>query len=193
MASLFYQLLREEEEQQQQQQKHQNVCPMGSSPKEETAIQTTSPVHTSTCIVLSSAGLRRISQDRMPKDFTFIVNGTHYMWNSVLAEYLSPRVAENRDADPTCCELVIDIDETDEERLQSTFKSLLNLSVGVATPVTSENKSLILNLAWELGNMEILEQMMDEIIANMLRSDEGSDSVWRSASNCPGQNRLAIH
>lgn len=112
-----------------------------------------------TSIVLSGEGLRRISQDRMPKDFTFIVNGTHYLWNSLLAEYLSPRVAEIRNSDPTCCEFVIEVDETDEERLQSTFKSLLNLSVGVVATASLENRSLVMDLAFQLGNMEILEKL----------------------------------
>ena len=112
---------------------------------------------------LSAEGLKHIPSHVMAKDFEFVVNGKSYWWNSLLADFLSPKIARIHSSDPACSRFVI---ESNDEN--GVFESFLGLSLGNSIEVNSENALFLQNISRELEN--------GEMIVKFVESQEGSIS-----------------
>jgi hypothetical protein len=100
---------------------------------------------------MSPQGLKNIPIATMAKDFEFVVGGKSYWWNSVLADYLSPKIARLHAADPSLCQFKVDC--KDESGL---FKYVLGLSIGNSFDLTSDNELFFTEVMKALGNNEML-------------------------------------
>ena len=113
---------------------------------------------------LSSAGMRRVLLGRNQNDFTFIIDDIEFPVSSLLAEFLSGRVANFRRLDSTF----------DAYRLKShcpkaAFEQFLLLGTGSNVAIPDEHILPLIEVCYELDNDELLSQLM--------RLGESSDSV----------------
>lgn len=109
-------------------------------------------------VCLGANALKRISYERMVKDFEFVVNGESHMWNSMLADVLSPKIARIHDADPSFDRYVV---ETPDEH--NLFQFILSLSIGntiSSEKITEENVEFFEKIGLELENKEIISGVL---------------------------------
>ena len=105
---------------------------------------------------LSANGLKNLAANSIQKDFEFVVNGKSFWWNSVLAAFLSPKIARIRSSDPTFSRFVVD---TKDEN--GVFESFLALSLGASIDVNTENTAFLQNLCRELENGEMIVKFVE--------------------------------
>jgi hypothetical protein len=104
---------------------------------------------------LSSAGLRNAISPIYENTFQFIVDGHSYFCKPFVADFLSPRIGRARLLDPTLDHFDISTKDPLNE-----FKALLSVCEGFPIAVTPSLAELLISIAQELDNSEILEQLI---------------------------------
>jgi hypothetical protein len=101
-------------------------------------------------IAISSRGLRNLptapGYDNR-NDFDFIVNGRHFLCPSLVADFLSPRVARLHTIDSTHDTLTISTNDPDNN-----FPSFLALGQGGDLRFLSANRDFFLSICADLEN-----------------------------------------
>jgi hypothetical protein len=90
-------------------------------------------------------------------DFVFIVGEFHYRCNSLLADFLSPRIADLHTLDAAISEFVIETKDPDAD-----FEVFLSLADGKEVTVELSNFSFFVALSEELLNDELRLQLFEE-------------------------------
>ena len=127
---------------------------------------------------LSAEGLKHIPSHVMAKDFEFVVNGKSYWWNSLLADFLSPKIARIHSSDPACSRFVI---ESNDEN--GVFESFLGLSLGKSIDVNSENALFLQNISRELENGEMIVKFVETQEGSISSSNVVDRLVLKSSFN----------
>jgi hypothetical protein len=117
-----------------------------------------------TLFQLSSSGLANVPIKESRNDFEFIVGDTTYRCPSLIADFLSPRIAALHALDDTISSFVIETKDDDHN-----FNDWLSLGHGQRLCVTETNRQFQMSISRELGN--------SEIYSNILKSIEGSISI----------------
>jgi hypothetical protein len=108
---------------------------------------------------ISSRGLRNLPaapEYDGGSDFDFVVNGRHFLCPSLVADFLSPKVARFRAVDPTHDTLAISTNDPDNN-----FASFLALGQGGDLRLLSADRDFFLSLCADLENAELFEQLTD--------------------------------
>ena len=108
--------------------------------------------------------------DLHDRDFEFVVDGTSYRVNSVLAEFLSPKVCKMRRADATvsCCEL----DVSDQ---QHAFEQVIRIGMGESLALASDNLECLMSIARSLENTELANLLVSLVEQRELTVDSVID------------------
>jgi hypothetical protein len=102
----------------------------------------------------SARGFKPVNINEVDQDFTFIVSsGRHYHCPHFLAEFISPRVFNIRQADSIINEISFSVDD-------NCFSSLLkSIERGESHSISQEDRSTYLDLFCQLQNAELCEFM----------------------------------
>jgi hypothetical protein len=114
-----------------------------------------------------SLGLNRLTKlpDALyPKSFEFAVGSSSFKCSTLVADFLSPRIARLREIDPS-----VDFIELETKCDPKQFEEFLSLASGVHIKVTDVNRKCLVSIARELGNLDIL--------SSLLQSDESYKSL----------------
>ena len=116
-------------------------------------------------LALSCKGLSCVNWDRGDADFEFVVGDDRVCRvHSVLAEFLSPKVAYLRKCDPLCYVYTFK-----DLELFDVFGSLVSsLLSGESLRVEKSNFAALLRLAHELENVELLSSLLGMINTDSL-------------------------
>jgi hypothetical protein len=107
---------------------------------------------------LSINGLSHVPFKESRNDFEFIVGDTTYRCPSLIADFISPKIAALHSIDDTMKSFSI---ETADKN--GYFESIVGLGRGQAVVVTERNCKIIVSISKELGNMEIYKQILKVI------------------------------
>jgi hypothetical protein len=105
-------------------------------------------------VQLTTKGFAHLPLNCYENDFTFIVGEHEYRCSSVLADFLSPRVARLHSNDPTIREFIVDVSDTTGD-----FNSILSLGSGSPLPVSDSNLDFFLRVARALLNSELFHSL----------------------------------
>jgi hypothetical protein len=111
---------------------------------------------------LSAKGLSNLPRSDSKDDFEFIVGDFSYRCPSLVADFLSPRIARMHHADESISEFAI---ETPDDGPH--FPEFLKLGFGGALSVTPSNRRFLLSIGCELGNCEVYETILGQIECDM--------------------------
>ena len=103
---------------------------------------------------LSSRGLRIVPMNLHEGDFEFIVDDKSYKCNTILAEFISPKVCSLRLTDPSFSKLRLSVNDP-----SSQFDKFLSLPFESHLKVDSENFDFYVSVSKELENQELLSQL----------------------------------
>ena len=104
---------------------------------------------------LSSQGLRNIRLDLHEMDFEFLVGKKSYKCNSLLAEYLSPKICRLRSSDVSVSQYRLSTPDP-----SSNFDRLLSLAFGAQFNLSFEDFPFFLSASQELENRELLSLLV---------------------------------
>jgi hypothetical protein len=110
----------------------------------------------SIAISLSSRSLVNMVGREGFTDFVFIVGESRYRCNSLLADFLSPRIADLHTSDAAVSEFVIETKDPDDD-----FEAFLSLGDGKEVTVESRHFSFFVELSEELLNDELRLQLFE--------------------------------
>lgn len=114
---------------------------------------------------LTARGLCSVNWDRIDSDFSFVFsNERTCRVHSVLAEFLSPKIARIRQCDPFCSDYTFN----DDPVLFSALESLVeSLNVGKPLVVNESNYLALLQLSRELENTELSTSLIDMMTSDI--------------------------
>ena len=124
-------------------------------------------------LILTSKGLHFVNWDRSDEDFKFLFGSEVCGVHSLLAEFLSPKVADLRKMDPFCD--IYTISDACSDCIDSFNNLVSSLLGGQAVRVSSSNHSALLKLSHELGNIELFSLLLDMIDRESLKITEAVD------------------
>jgi hypothetical protein len=117
-------------------------------------------------VTLSSRGLSNFLSGQVGDDFQFIVGELSYPCSWIVADFLSPVVAQNHALDSSLLTHVVSTPDPDTQ-----FEAFMALGYGYNLVVTDENRDFLLELTRELGNSElyfsILKQTESDILSHI--------------------------
>ena len=117
---------------------------------------------------LTCQGLSCVNWDRSDPDFEFVTEEKVCRVHSVLAEFLSPKVAHIRRCDPLCCVYTFENSE-----LFHVFETLAScLCTGRSITVDQSNFVALLLISQELENSELLCSLLGMIKTESLNFEE---------------------
>lgn len=102
-------------------------------------------------ISLSSCGLRHISKDYLKSNFRFIVGDRKYLCNSLLADFISPKIAKIHASDPLFDEFTITVDDPND-----CFQYFMNIIKGEKVVIPFKRRKVVIEIAKQLENNEII-------------------------------------
>lgn len=103
-------------------------------------------------LALSAQGISNIASSILQSDFEFRIGTEKYKTSSVLADFISPIIAQQHLSDPNIDHFDIDIIDGDKN-----FEEIMKLIVGQTINITDENKEFLRLVATKLGNSEMIE------------------------------------
>lgn len=103
---------------------------------------------------LSSRGLSNPSTKALEKDFTFVVGKNEYKVPSILADFVSPKVAMIHSSDPSVDTYTIYIDDMDNK-----FERVIKLMYGEQIEITDVEATYLKVIGAHLGNKELVCNM----------------------------------
>jgi hypothetical protein len=109
---------------------------------------------TATSLTLSTEGLSRVPVSGSRSDFEFIVGEATYRCPSVIADFLSPVIADLHSMNETISHFVIDTKNS-----QSDFNSFFGLAHELPVIVTESNREFLESVCKELLNAELYEKI----------------------------------
>jgi hypothetical protein len=123
-------------------------------------------------VQLSAGGLQNVS---LADDFSFILGRERYRCPSPLAAFLSPKVAELLQSDPTCDSFAISVADPSRN-----FPDILNLARGAEITIEAAGIAFVTRIARELGSAELYSKIADKAnepltVANVLYRLELAD------------------
>lgn len=105
-------------------------------------------------VTLTTTGLSNINQAILPKDFTLFIGKKQHKMNTIIANILSPRIANLCSTDPTIDAFKIDVN--DPNNYFNQFESLILKGKAI---FPGDQIRFFMKIANELGNEEILGQL----------------------------------
>jgi hypothetical protein len=109
----------------------------------------------STLLSLSTNGLSHVPIKESRNDFKFIVGDATYRCPSLIADFISPKIAALHSIDDTIMSFLIETDDSG-----GYFGSIVELGRGKSIVLTELNWKIVGSMSKELGNMEIYEQIL---------------------------------
>jgi hypothetical protein len=110
---------------------------------------------TSTSLTLSTNGLSHVPIKESRNDFEFIVGDATYRCPSLIADFISPKIAALHSIDDTIMSFLIETNDSG-----GYFGSIVELGRGKSIVLTESNWKIVGSISKELGNMEIYEQIL---------------------------------
>jgi hypothetical protein len=107
---------------------------------------------TSKSVLLSTKGLAHVPIKESRNDFEFIVGDATYRCPSLIADFISPKIAALRSIDDTITNCFIERNDS-----RACFGSFVELGRGESIVLTESNFKIVGSISKELGNMEIYE------------------------------------
>jgi hypothetical protein len=102
--------------------------------------------------------MKNIPRAEHRSDFAFLVGDVRYSCPSFVAEFLSTRVCELHEADPTIKEYVVETEDSDQE-----FEKFVSLGYGEGLSVVESNRGFFVELSRELKSNELLVCLVNGI------------------------------
>ena len=119
-------------------------------------------------LTLTCKGMSSVNWDCSDPDFEFVFGNRVCRVHSVLAEFLSPKVARARRSDPLCLFYTLK-----DSEMFSVLESLVSsLRSGEALRVDNSNFLRLLRLSQELGNTDLLSSLLSMIKTENLTVEE---------------------
>jgi hypothetical protein len=106
----------------------------------------------SSSLSLSTKGLANVPINESRNDFEFVVGDTTYHCPSLIADFLSPRIAQLHSIDDTISRIVIEIKDKETE-----FGAFISLRRGQSLLLTESNRNFHLSVSKELCNYEVYD------------------------------------
>ena len=103
---------------------------------------------------LSAQGLANLSHQTDYLDFSFIINDSNFQCNSILADFISPIISHLHKSDSLCNHFKIN-DISNPEY----FQIFLKLMKGEKVKIEEDQAPIIENIAYQLGNTEIIDKL----------------------------------
>ena len=110
---------------------------------------------------LSSKGFKHVPLELHDGDFEFIVGDQTYKCNSIVAEFLSPKISRLRQSDPS-----LFIYRLETEDCYCKFSEFLSLAFDSSLHVASENFNFFVSVSRELENEELFSQLVCSYISS---------------------------
>lgn len=101
-------------------------------------------------ILLTTNGLKNINFSDYQNNFTFIVNGKPFRCSRIIADFISPRVAQMHHSDVSTSEIIINT-----KNKTGNFEQILNLAFGGELEVNEINQEFLEEISTQLENEEI--------------------------------------
>ena len=121
-------------------------------------------------LAVTAHGMRNVVWDLHDRDFEFLVDGTSYRVNSVLAEFLSPKVCKMRRSDATVSSYELHI--RDEHHV---FEQIIRIGMGESFALPSDNLECLMNIARNLENTELTNLLVSLVEQRELTVDSVVD------------------
>jgi hypothetical protein len=121
---------------------------------------------------LSTRGLSNLPRLKERNDFDFIVGQEHYVCPSLIADFLSPHLANLHQIDPSISRIAI---KTKDD--SNNFGQFLNVGFGVPLSVNDSNSLFLRSLCVELGNSELYAMIIKQTPSTVLERVFGMSSL----------------
>ena len=118
---------------------------------------------------LSLSNFKDINLDIMPNDFYFIINDVIYSTNKVIASFLSPKIHQQINKDPTFSFFII------HSKLYGNFNEILELGSLKSIKIDESNIDYILNIFQDLENNEISDFISAN--ENIISTEDAFDRI----------------
>jgi hypothetical protein len=105
-------------------------------------------------VKLSAEGMKNYARSKVDNDFLFLVGKKEYWCSWIVAEFLSPKIAELHSGDPSITEYQVETNDNNAE-----FESFLSLGQGGILEINELNHDFFLALAAELSNKELYSRI----------------------------------
>ena len=110
---------------------------------------------------LSSKGFQNFPFELHEGDFEFVIGNQIYKCNSIVAEFLSPKISKLRILDPSFSRY-----ELEAQDLNSKFNEFISLVFDSHLHVGSKDFDFFVSVSKELENEEILSQLINSFISS---------------------------
>lgn len=122
-------------------------------------------------ITLSTNGLKNINFSDYQNQFTFIVNGKSFKCSRIIADFLSPKVAQLHFTDISASKLIIDT-----QTKTGNFEQILNLAFGGEIVVNEINRDFLEEVSNQLENEEIFIHSIPPIDWNKIKEEKENNT-----------------
>jgi hypothetical protein len=109
-------------------------------------------------VKLSTQGMNNYARSKVDNDFLFLVGKRKYWCSWIVAEFLSPKIAQLHSGDPSITEYNVETTDNNDQ-----FELFLSLGQGGTLEINEANHDFFLQLAAELSNKELYSRICEHL------------------------------
>jgi hypothetical protein len=111
---------------------------------------------------LSADGMKNLLISKQHNDFTFIIGDRRYECSWIVADFLSPKLANLHSVDPSITEYIVETIDSETK-----FATFLSLGCGSTIVIQEEDRKFLLSLCRELCNSELYALIIEHFTGEL--------------------------